>query len=103
MEAKLTEEEKKFIIDNYPLNVAKYMIEGDCPEIHDYMERAGISYAAAWFSPFGIWVYIRDGEVRRFSIGKRVEDTPFSEEDAEGDWREWLKGAEVKAEVKGWR
>lgn len=103
MKAKLTEEEKNLILKSYPLNIAKDMIEGDCPEIHDYMERANISYMSAWFNAHGIRFYEKNGEIRRFSVGCILEDVPFSEEDAEGDWREWLKGAEVVKEIKGWR
>lgn len=103
MKTKLTEEEKKFIIDNYPWNIARDMIEGDCPEIHDYMERAGLSYAAAWFNAHGIRFYEKNGEIRRFSVGCILEDVPLKGEDAEGDWRKWLKGAKVIKEIKGWK
>ena len=105
----LTEEQIKNIKENYSADAAEAMLNPDnADKVLEYVERAAeqgvvITYNQAFWANKGVAVYVRDNRLRMFADSTLAGLTPLVAAYAEGDWQEWLKGADLVVRVEGWR
>lgn len=60
-----------------------------------------LTFEQVFFSPDGFDVYELNGEKRFFNVKNELFDvSPLRDEDAVGDWREWLKKARKIEELR---
>lgn len=102
---KLTDDQRREIKNNYPSNWYEAMInEERASTLLNYIDahkEYNITYSQAFFSSAQIDVYELEGEVRLFNSKNSVFDlSPLRTEDAEGDWKEWVKKAKLVKELR---
>lgn len=106
----LTEDQKRYIVENYSKSIAESMLSEEVAEkVLAYIaraEEAGIylSYPQAFWNNVAVMVYDKDGEQRTFGMWSFTDEAaPLRSKDAEGDWQSWLKQADLVIKVKGWK
>lgn len=105
----LNDEQIKIIKENYTADAAGAMLNPEnADKVLEYVERAAeqgvvISYNQAFWANKGVAVYVSDNRLRIFSDSTLAGLTPLVAAYAEGDWQEWLKGADLVVRVEGWK